>query len=130
VSNPIGINGTDVVLLINGIQIPAQRGATQSETVAVIDMSSKDSPAMRVAPGRYTSKLSLTALYVPGASGYDAIQAAFRQRDYIDVIRKELGSSIETASAIISEMSPQFPDSAASVITLNLEVDDTWSSVP
>lgn len=128
-SNPVGMNGADVVLLIDDVQIPAQRGATQGERVGTIDMSSKDQPQMRVAPGRYDSDLSLTALYVPGASGFDAIQAKFRGREYIDVVRQELGDGIETASAIITEMSPQFPDQDASVITLNMKVDGAWSTV-
>lgn len=139
-ANPRGINGADVLLAINGILIPAQRGATQSETTASIDMSSKDSRHMRRAPGRADTKLSLTALYLPGASGYDAIQAAYRNGDYIDVIRYEpssrqswpggwTSSGIETISAIITEMSPQFPDQDASVITLNIEADGEWESL-
>ena len=46
-SNPRGINGADVVLVVDGVQIPAQRSLQQSETTASIDMSSKDSRGMR-----------------------------------------------------------------------------------
>jgi hypothetical protein len=147
VTNPRGINGTDVVLLVgdfNGddsspIAIPAQRSLTQSETVAPIDMSSKDDPAMRRAPGRYETKLSLTALYLPGASGFDQLQSAFRNRQYITVVRNEptsrtswptgSASGIEEASAIITDMSPAFPDQGASVITLAIEIDGGWAAV-
>jgi len=139
-ANPRGINGTDVVLVVDGIQIPAQRSASQTEKVATIDMSSKDSPGMRRAPGRYDSSLALTALYLPGASGFDALRTAFRDRQYVDVIRYEpstqqswpagwTASGVEMASCIITDMSPQFPDQDASTISLTLEVDDTWGPI-
>lgn len=138
-ANPRGINGTDVLLAINGVLIPAQRGANQSETTASIDMSSKDSRRMRRAPGRYDSKISLTALYLPGESGFLAIRDAFRNGEYIDLIRYEpssgvswpasSSSGVETCSAIITEMSPQFPDQDASVVTMNIEIDDGWSAI-
>ena len=138
-SNPRGINGADVVLVVDGVQIPAQRSLQQSETTAAIDMSSKDSRGMRRAPGRYDSKMSLTALYLPGASGFDGLRTKFRNGQYIDVIRMEpashsswpasTASGVETASCIITEMSPQFPDQDASTVTLSLEVDGTWTSL-
>jgi len=135
-SNPRGINGADVVLVVDGIQIPAQRSLSQSETTASIDMSSKDGRAKRVAPGRYASTMSLTALYLPGASGFDQMQQKFRDGEYIDVIRNEpssgsswpssTASGVETASCIITEMSPQFPDQDASTVSLSIEVDGEW----
>jgi hypothetical protein len=138
-SNPRGINGADVVLSVDGTLIPAQRSLSQSDTTASIDMSSKDSRGMRRAPGRYDSKLSLTALYLPGASGFDQLKQKFRDGQYIDVIRYEpnsgsswphsSASGVETASCIITEMSPQFPDQDASTVTLSIEIDGTWEAL-
>lgn len=139
-ANPRGINGADVVLVVNGVQIPAQRSASQTEKVATIDMSSKDSPAMRRAPGRYDTSMSLTALYLPGASGFDSLRTAFRDRQYIDVVRSEpstqqswpagwVASGVETASCIITDMSPQFPDQDASTISLTIEADGGWTKL-
>jgi len=49
----MAMNGTDVLIWIDGNMVGSQRDVTIDEATAEIDVSSKDQREMRVLPGRY-----------------------------------------------------------------------------
>ena len=131
------MNGTDVLILVNtGTEgapvytaVGSQRGASLSETNDEIDISSKDSRAGRYLAGRYGSTLSLDALYVPSNLAYLALKMAQRAGDAILVRVSEEAVETEEASAIITDMSTDFPDQEAATISIDLRIDGEWAAV-
>lgn len=130
-------NGTDLLLLANTgtPSVPvyevvgSQRDATIEETTDTIDVSSKEGRAMRVLPGRYSSTISLDALYVPTDAAYLALQTANRDGTLILVARQFEGSVTEIATAKIDSMSESFPDQAEAVISISMTLDGEWGAV-
>lgn len=133
----MGKNGSDVLLLVNTgtPEVPvyeavgSQRGYSQQETTAVIDVSSKDSRTTRVLPGRYGSTMSLGALYVPTNAAYLALQSAMRDGALIKVMVEDDGVTTEQADAVVTSMSEEFPDQAAATLSVELTIDGEWSEV-
>lgn len=121
-------NGTAVLVMIDGDVIGSQRGVTFEETTAEIDVSSKDSRAMRVVGGRYGATVSLDALYVPDDNGYERLQAAMRNGSLITVIREEEGDVLESAAALVTKLSGEAPDQDAATISATLRIDGEWVS--
>jgi len=130
----MAMNGTDVLLLVNtGTPslpvyevVGSQRDVTFEEATEEIDVSSKDSRAKRVLPGRYSSSLSLDALYVPTNADYQALKDAMRNGDLILVARQEDNVTLETADALITGLSEAFPDQGEATISVSLTVDGFW----
>jgi TP901-1 family phage major tail protein len=132
----MGMNGTDFLLLVNTgtAEVPAytvvgsQRDATVDETTATIDVSSKDSRAQRVLPGRYSSTISLDALYVPDDAAYQALVAANRDGELILVAKQVAGVVTETANAVVTSISEGYPDQGEATISVSLTIDGEWES--
>ena len=133
----MAMNGSDVLLLVN-IGTPSvpvyqavgsQRDVTFEETTEEIDVSSKDSRAKRVLPGRYSATISLDALYVPTREDYDALKNAMRDGELILVARQEEGTTTETANALVTSMSEAFPDQGEATISVSLTIDGEWTEV-
>lgn len=130
-------NGADLLILANTgtPEIPAysvvgsQRDCTIDEATDTIDVSSKDSRAQRVLPGRYSSNLSLDALYVPTDAAYQALKDAMRDGTMILVARQEDDVVVETAQAKIDTLSEKHPDQAEAVVSLALTIDGFWVEV-
>lgn len=128
------MNGTDVLLMANiGTAdtpsykvVGSQRDVTFDESTETIDVSSKDSRAQRVLPGRYSATLTLDALYVPDDEAYAALRAAMRDGELILVAREEAGVVTETANAVITSMSEAFPDQGEATISISLTIDGEW----
>lgn len=133
----MAMNGTDVLLLVNtGTDlvpsyeaVGSQRDVTLEETTEEIDVSSKDSRAKRVLPGRYGATISLDALYVPTDSAYGKLKNAMRNGTLIMVAKEVDDVTIETASALITSMSEADPDQAESTISISLTLDGEWTVV-
>ena len=133
----MAMNGTDVLLLVNTgtPAIPSyevvgsQRDVTFEEATEEIDVSSKDGRAKRVLPGRYSSTLSLDALYVSTNDDYIALKAAMRDGELILVARQESSVTTETADALITSMSESFPDQGEATISISMTVDGDWVEV-
>jgi len=133
----MGMNGSDILLLVNtgSEAVPAyevvgsQRDVTFEETTEEINYSSKDSRAKRVGPGRYGASISLDALYVPTNECFQALKAAKRNGEMILVARQEDGVTIETADAMIANMSQSFPDQGEATISISLTVDGFWTEL-
>lgn len=127
-------NGTDVLLLVNTgtpsvpvyEAVGSQRDATFDEATAEIDVSSKDSRAKRVLPGRYSANVSLDALYVPDDASYLALQSAMRDGALILIAKQNDGVVIETADALITALSEKEPDQTEATVSISLTVDGFW----
>jgi TP901-1 family phage major tail protein len=131
------MNGTDILLLVNigtpsvpvYTAVGSQRDATFGETTAAIDMSSKDSRATRVIPGRYTAEITMEALYVPSDTAYQALRDAMRNGTMIKVVREELGVSIEEVNAVVTDLSQAAPDQDGVTVSIGLAIDDQWVEI-
>ncbi len=133
----MGKSGTDLLLLVNTgtAESPAysvvgsQRNLSREETTEEIDVSSKESRAKRVLAGRYSSSLSLEALYVPTCEAYLALKDAHRNGELIKVRISDQGTEIEEADALITSMSEEFPDQGEATISCDLTIDGEWAEV-
>lgn len=133
----MALNGSDVLLLVNTgtptvpvyEAVGSQRDVTFEESTEEIDVSSKDGRAKRVLPGRYSSSISMDALYVPSDAAFQALQDAMRDGEMILVAREEEGVTLETANAVITNMSSAMPDQGASTISISLTIDGEWTAV-
>lgn len=133
----MAMNGTDILLQVNTgtVLVPvwetvgSQRDATFDEATAEIDVSSKTSRAKRVLPGRYSSSVSLDALYVPSDAAYLTLKAAMRDGDAVQILRQEGGVSLESADAIVTGLSEKGPDQAEAVVSISLVVDGEWTEL-
>lgn len=125
----MAMNGTDILIWVDGNAVGSQRDVTIDENTAEIDVSNKnDGRAMRVLPGRYDSSLSLDALYVPDDVAYLALQAAMRNGTFVEVVVIEEGVVIESADAIVTALSRNGPDQAEATVSISLRIDGDWVS--
>jgi len=133
----MSMNGTALLLLANtGTPaaptyevVGSQRDATIDEADAGVDVSSKESRAARVLPGRYSSKISMDELYVPTDIAYLALRSAMRDGNLILVAREEDGVVTETADVRIDSLSGKFPDQAEAIVSIGMTVDGFWTEV-
>lgn len=125
----MAMNGTDVLLWIDGDAVGSQRDCTFDETTAEIDVSNKiDGRAMRVLPGRYGATITLDSLYVPTDAAYQALLAAMRDGTFVEVVVVEEGIVLESANAIVTKLSKNAPDQAESTVSISLRIDGEWVS--
>lgn len=133
----MAMNGSDILLLVNTgtAETPAyeavgsQRDVTFDEATEEIDVSSKDSRAARVLPGRYSASVSLDSLYVWSDDGYQALRDAMRDGELILVARQDDGVTMETADALVTSMSESFPDQGEGTISIDLTIDGFWTEL-
>ena len=124
----MAMNGSDVLLLVDGVPVGSQRGVTFEETTAEIDVSSKDSRATCVLGGRYGATVELDALYVPNDASYQALKTAMRAGTLIQVNRQEDGAILESADALVTSISETAPDQEGATISVSLRIDGEWES--
>ena len=128
------MNGTSILLLVNigtpgspsYMAVGSQRDATFGEKTNAIDVSSKDSRATRVLPGRYSADISMDALYVPSDAAYQALRDAMRNGTMIKVVREELGVAFEEAEAVVTDLSQAAPDQDGATVSVGLSIDNQW----
>jgi hypothetical protein len=129
-SNPYGVNGADVLVLVNGIVVGGQRGARITKATGFVDFSSKSSVNERGRPGRLSSTLSLDSLYVVSDSGQASLRTARDNRDMITLRIKELGTDVQTADAVCTSLECDYPDQAESLHNAEFQVSDGWTNLP
>lgn len=122
------MNGADVLVLIEGNLVGSQRDVTFDEANESIDMSSKNSRARRVEYGRYSSTVSLDALYVPTDAAYMALKTANRAGTKVEVVRQQEGMILENATAVITALSEAAPDQDAVTVSVSFDIDGEWES--
>lgn len=134
----MALNGADVLIFANTgtdavpvwTVVGSQRDVTISEDTAVIDGSSKDGRAARVQAGRYSSTLSLDAVYVPGDAAYAALKTAFRAGTLIKCRIKESGVDKEEGKFLITSLERNHPDQEESTLSLDLSLDGSFTTLP
>jgi len=125
----MAMNGTDILIWIDGNCVGSQRDVTADEKTAEIDVSNKnDGRAMRVLPGRYDATMSLDALYVPTDTAYQALKDAMRNGTFVEVVRIEEGVVLESADAIVTSLSEKGPDQGEATVSIGLRIDGQWVS--
>lgn len=124
----MAMNGTDILIWIDGDAVGSQRDVTVDETTEEIDVSSKDQREMRVLPGRYGATMSLDALYVPDDTAYLALRAAMRNGTFVEVVVIEEGVVLESADAIVTSLSRNGPDQGEATCSCGLRIDGAWVS--
>ena len=122
----MAMNGSDILIWIEGNCVGSQRDVTIEETTEEIDVSSKDSRFMRVLPGRYGSTISLDALYVPTDAAYLDLQTAMRNGTFVEVVIIEDGTVEESADAIVTSLSRNGPDQGEATVSCSLRIDGEW----
>ena len=123
------MNGTDVLILIEGVAVGSQRNATIAETTAEIDASSKEMREMRVLPGRYGSTITLDALYLPDDAAYLSLQSAMRNGTFVTVRVSEDAVEVEEAEAIVTALNRAAPDQDVATASITLRIDGAWAAV-
>jgi len=124
----MAMNGTDILIAIDGETVGSQRDVSYEETTGEIDVSSKDSRAGRYLPGRYGATMSLDALYVPDDTAYLALQTAMRDGEMVEVWSMEDSVVIESADAIVTSLSRSGPDQGEATVSISLRIDGEWTS--
>lgn len=133
----MAMNGTDLLILVNtGTDetpvyevVGCQRDATIDEATASIDASCKDQRAKRVLAGRYSSTVSLEALYVPSDAAYQSLKDAMRDGTLITIVKQEDGNVTEAADAVVTSLSESYPDQDVATVSASFEVDNMWAEL-
>lgn len=124
----MGMNGADIIIYIEGEAVGSQRDCSFSESTETIDMSSKDSRAQKVDPGRYSATLDLDALYVPDDTAYLALQSAMRNGTKVEVVVVEDDVALESADAVVTSLNKNAPDQGEATVSASLTIDGEWTS--
>jgi len=122
------MNGADILVWIDGEMVGSQRDVTFEDANESIDMSSKDSRARKVDYGRYSSTISLDALYVPTDVAYQSLKNAERNGIKVEVVRVQEGATLESCMAVITSLSEAGPDQDAATVSISFDVDGEWVS--
>lgn len=121
------VNGDDILVFIGGVIVGHQRNAQRTESNDLIDISSKIARQRRILAGRYQTDLTLDALWVRTASGLDALRTAIRSGDPVTLAVQFQGSGWESASAIASGSTEDWPDQGEATVSIDLAIDGSWS---
>ena len=128
-SEVVGKNGSDILITIGGMVVGSQRDATIDESSDVVDISSKESRARRIVPGRYSSTLSLDALYVPDSVSYTAIKNAMREGTSVNVAVMDNNVNIKSAMGYVTSLSEEYPDQGEATVSITIEIDGEWTEL-
>ena len=122
----MAINGTDILVLIGDELVGSQQDSSFEDTTESIDTSSKDSRARTVIPGRYSSTVSLDALYVVSDTAYGLLQDAMRDGTTVIIKRQEEGAELEQATAVLTSLSTEAPDQDVAVVSASFDISGEW----
>lgn len=122
----MAVNGTAILLEVEGQVVGSQQGVTFNETTEAVDVSNNEHRQRRVIPGMYGSTIALDALYVPADAGYLALQQAMRGHAMVDVTRIVNGYPQYGARALITALSARATDQAAALMSAALTLDGGW----
>lgn len=130
------MNGSDIVLMAedapgsgNLIVIGHQRDMSINENSETINFNSKESRAQSVGYGRYSSDMSLDALYVPSDAAMAALKQAIRQALYITVQTQVSGVPTEEAECVVTGNVSNFPDQGEVTVSVSLTVNGEWETL-
>lgn len=126
----MAFNGTDMLLQVNTgtVMTPtwstvgSQRDCSIEDSIAEIDVSSKDGREMEVLPGRVSYQITLDHLYVPGSTEQDLIKTSARAGTLVQLQELEDSVAGDVYSGYITSRNISFPDQGESVVSLTLRV--------
>jgi TP901-1 family phage major tail protein len=125
----MAINGSAVLLIVNGTEVACQTGLSIEENNELIDASHKQSTYASYIYGRGEGSLSLEALYVPTDAGFQALRTAFKNKQPVTVRISENGTAVEEAEALIESMSREYPDNEVATISVELKLNEELTTL-
>jgi TP901-1 family phage major tail protein len=125
----MAINGSAVLLIVNGVEVAAQTGLSIEESNEMIEASHKQSTYASYLYGRTEGSLSLEALYVPTDAGFQALKNAFKNKEVVTVRISENGTAVEEADALIESMSREYPDNDVATISVELKLNEAFTTL-
>ena len=108
--------------------IAGQRGLTVDSSGNVINLSNKDTGSVEcVTVGRLTKTVTLDALVATSCTAQTALDDAHDNRTSVSIAYFKDGTLVESATAVVTGLSKNFPDEAESTYTCNLQLTSAWS---
>ena len=125
----MALNGTAILLLVEGQVVGSQREVTLTETTEAVDVSNNERRQRRVIPGMYGAQVDLDALYVPDDLAYGLLRQAIRGHGIVEIQRVEEGSVVASADALITALSGRAPDQGEATFGAALTLSGAWITV-
>lgn len=133
----MAVNGSDFLIYVNTgttgspvwTVVGGQRDMTIDRASDAIDVSSKDTPHMRVLPGRRSKTINFDSLYVPGSAAYSKLAAAQENGELVRVRRRDSGEDTLEADGVVTSLSEGFPDQGAANVSATIQIDGTFTPV-
>jgi predicted secreted protein len=128
------MNGTDILVNVETAvpgtyaAVGSQRGCRITETTEAIDESTKDSRGYVGSAGRYSCTIECDALYVSDDAAYLLLQTAMRDGDNIKVELSDAGVDTENIDAICTNLSQDFPDQGAGLVSASFQCSGDWAA--
>jgi predicted secreted protein len=124
-----GLSGTALVVLIDGVALGGEVGATIPRTNSSLDVSAKaDYPNKAYIAGWNDSTLSLDGLYVADDAAWAALLSAYENQTAVTLSEQESGAVIYTASAIITNLTKGAPQDGAISATAEFQITGGWAA--
>lgn len=125
------INGRTYLVYINVSGTPTliggQRDVTFTEGRPSIDASDKDANNRKLIQGQYEASLTFSAIFDTADSGYANARTNLRSGTNVTVHRTESGSSIESATGLITQFTESFPNQDVAVGEFTVEITGAWA---
>jgi len=134
----MAVNGTQMLLLVNvgTAAVPIYEAVASQKDLGIeqaseeIDVSNKNSGRYaEFIPGRYSSTISLEALYVENEASYGVLQQSCEFGIPLKVRREYAGVAKKEADVFVTSLSEAFPDMGPSVVTAALRVSGPWRTL-
>jgi len=126
----MALNGSEALLYVGGEAVAKQTGLSRSRSSPTIDVSHKLSDLDEFIPGRGNGgTLTLNALFVPDHASYTALRTAQDDKELITARITIDGEEWEEADALVTQFDEDWPDNAASTMSITLQVSGIWTSV-
>lgn len=130
-------NGSNVLLLVNtGTSdsptyeaVAQQRSLSEESSRDMIETTTKVDDAKTYDYGEEDNSMTVEGLYTPSDAAFSALQDAKDNTEKILVRRSEDGVEIEEATALVENISKEYPRNDNSTFTVDLQIDGTFSSV-
>jgi hypothetical protein len=123
-------NGTAVLLWANVSATPTliggQRDLSISEATETIDFSTKGAREQVVQGGRYSSEVTLDALWIAADAAYGELLARLRDGELVTIRTKVSAANDEEATGIVTSVDRSYPDQGASVVSVTIAISGSW----
>lgn len=122
----MAVDGNEIGILIGGVVIGSQRGATVTRSAEMLDVSTKSSDEAAFIPGKQTMNVECNAFYVTGDAAYGTLVDAFEDGQSVTMVWSDdvnAGSpaTVKTASAYVSSLSLDAPAHGPAEISISLQ---------